>query len=425
MNYEEAMTFIHETAHFGSKLGLENIRELLARLGNPQNRQKFIHIAGTNGKGTVTRTIAQILECEGYKTGIYTSPFIYEFNERIRIGGEYISDSDLARLCEKVAEKCSEMTAEGRNHPTEFEVITAIAMLYFAEQKCDYTVLEVGLGGRLDATNVIDDPLLCVITLLGFDHMQYLGNKLSEIAYEKCGIIKNGAPVIVYPYQEAEAMRVIETEAKKRGSEMILADKPNVKKCDLQGSVFDAEGFDGLHTALIGEHMAYNIATAVSAVLELRRLGVAVSDKSIYDGVSKVRWSGRFEVICKNPLFVLDGAHNLSGIEAFVKTVEKVAKSEKKVFIMGMLADKEYEESIKKAAPLADLYIAVDVPSPRTLSAEKLGAVAKEYNKNVYIAKSVNDAVTRALKENAAIFAFGSLYMLGDVKKAFEKNKKV
>ncbi len=424
MNYESALEFIHGASLLGSKLGLKNITELLARLGNPQNQQNFIHIAGTNGKGTTTSSIASILMQQGYRVGVYTSPYIYEFNERISVGGQNIPNNVLAKLTKDVKLKCDEMVRDGFNHPTEFEIVTTLGMLYFAEKKCDYTVLEVGLGGRLDATNVIKKPLVSVITSISYDHMKFLGDTLPQIAAEKCGIIKRGVPVAVYPEQDAEALNVIREVCKKRRSEMKIADTPVITEENLGETVFDCSRYRGLRLSLIGEHMAKNVSTAIAAVELLREQGIKISHEAVYKGVASVKWPGRFEIIGENPLFIIDGAHNISGIEAFIKTIQKNLYGKRLVFVMGMLRDKEYEAAIRLVAGMADMFVAVSVPSTRALPAEELAEIASRYNSNVYTAESVSDAVKTALEFEGvhAVLAFGSLYLLGDVKRARDEH---
>jgi len=421
MNYNDALQFIHTASKLGSKLGLENISRLLERLGSPQDSLKFIHIAGTNGKGTVTKTISEILRYEGYKVGMYTSPFIYKFNERIIVDGVEIDDESLAEITTVVKEKCDEMVRDGFTHPTEFEIVTAIGFMYFAKMRCDVVVLEVGLGGRLDATNVIKNPLACVITFIDYDHMEYLGNSLSEIAFEKCGILKDGAPVISYPCQCDDALSVIKKRAEEIGGELYIAEKPEILKYGLSGSEFLYKG-KKYTTKLIGEHMVLNISTAIECMHTLMQKGFKLSDESIKKGVETVLWQGRFEIISEKPLIIIDGAHNISGIHSLKKAIEDNLKNKRLTFVMGMLKDKEYDESLKVIAPLAESIICCDVPSYRTLPGEILAKYAAKYNKNVKNLEKVEDAIKEALaSECDAIIIFGSLYMLCDVKESVEK----
>ena len=287
MNYNDALDFIHTASKFGSKLGLQNIKTLMERLGNPQDSLRFVHIAGTNGKGTVTKTISEILKHEGYKVGMYTSPFIYRFNERIMVDGDEIDDVSLAEICTIVKEKCDDMVRDGFTHPTEFEIVTAIGFMYFAKKECDVVVLEVGLGGRLDATNVIKNPLACIITFIDYDHMEYLGNSLSEIAFEKCGILKEGVPVISYPCQCEEALNVIKERTEEMSGKLYVAEKPEILKHGLYGSEFLYKG-EKYTTKLIGEHMVFNISTAIECMQTLMKKGFKLSGKSVKKGVESV-----------------------------------------------------------------------------------------------------------------------------------------
>lgn len=421
MNYEEALHFIHNTAKFGSKLGLTNIRELLARLCNPQKSLKFIHVAGTNGKGSVTASLACILLEAGYKVGRYTSPFIYDFNERIAVNNINIDNESLARITAEVADKCSEMVKDGFNHPTEFEVVTAVGMLYFFECKCDYVVLEVGLGGRLDATNVIDAPLVSVIATIGFDHMEYLGNTLTEIACEKCGIIKEGSPVAIYCEQPQEALSEILQNCNEKGCKAYIAEVPQIKKSGLHGSVFCCGRYNNVFIPLIGEHMVKNVSLALLTIDILKNMGVTIPDEAIYEGLYRVYWPARFEIVGENPLMIMDGAHNISGMTALSEAVKKYFPDKNVTLIMGMLRDKEYREALKIITPCIKRIITVTVPSPRALPADELCACAKEFTKDVISAQSIDEAMEKAFTYDSCILAAGSLYMLADIKKAYDK----
>ena len=300
MNYDEALDYIHGTYKFGSKLGLENIKDLLARLGNPQKQYRVIHVAGTNGKGSVTSMITNILHEAGYKVGMFISPYLENFTERIQVELREIPREDLAKTTQQVKEKVDEMVASGRNHPTEFEIVTAIGFLYFARQKIDIAVVEVGLGGRFDATNVVDEPLLSVITAIGFDHMDILGSTLGEIAFEKAGIIKQGRPVVSYP-QLGEASSVIREAARERKSPYYEVDghQIDVKESSLDENVFDFRYGDELYRdlklKLVGEHQLLNAATALTAIEVVKELGLTVSKEAVVQGLLKTRWPGRLE----------------------------------------------------------------------------------------------------------------------------------
>ena len=424
LNYSEALDFIHNTSKIGSKLGLDNIRELLLRLGEPQKKLRFVHVAGTNGKGTVTSALAEIMKKAGYKTGMYTSPFIYDFRERMKINGNMISCDELAEIAGAVRDECKRMQDDGLNHPTEFEIVTAIGLCWFAAQKCDIVIFEVGLGGRLDATNVIDAPEIAVITSISRDHTEYLGDTIEEITFEKCGIIKSGCSVVIYPQEYEEAEKVIKRICRERGCAFVDVQAPRIISESLAGTEFVSCGVK-YNTSLIGEHMAYNISVALAAAKLLCEKGFKIHEDDIKSAVKAVQWGGRFEKISENPLFIIDGAHNFSAVSALKKAVNTYLHGKKICFITGMLADKEYDKCMALIAPLAHRIITCRVPSPRALSAEKLCQCIKKHNSHAEASESIENAVAKALCDNDCdcILAFGSLYMLGDIKAAFEKMK--
>ncbi len=422
--YKEALEFIHGSLKLGSKLGLSNIRELLSRLGSPQTRFTCIHVAGTNGKGTVSTSLAAVLRAAGYKVGAYTSPFVYRFGERIQIDGEPVSDEAIAQNTFLVKEACREMQEDGLAHPTEFEIVTAVGFLCFAEANCEYVALEVGLGGRLDATNVIENPICTAICSIGFDHMEYLGNTLEEIAAEKCGILKEGVPAVIYGEQPREALTVIREKCAEKRCKMLLAPLPKMQESTYRGNTFSALGYEDLFLPLAGAHMAKNACVTLKIIEVLREKGLKISKEDVYAGFSAVKHLGRLETISEDPLFILDGAHNHDGILALRHAAETLFEGKKTVCITGMLADKEYEKAMREMAPVADTIICVTVPSPRALSAEKLQAVASRYHENVCAAESMEEAVRMAFgKKPDVILAFGSLYMLSDVKNALTAYK--
>lgn len=423
-SYDDALSFIHGSLKLGSKLGLTNIRELCERIGRPQDSLGFVHIAGTNGKGTVTSSLAAVLTAAGYRTGAYTSPFVYRFNERIQIDGKEVDDASIAKNTYIVKKACEEMVEAGFNHPTEFEIVTAVGLLCFQEAGCRYVALEVGLGGRLDATNVIDNPLCTAIACIGYDHMQYLGNSLSEIAAEKCGILKEGVPSVIYGEQPPEALEVIREKCREKNVPMTIAPLPEITAASHVGTTFSAEEYEELFLPLAGAHMAKNACVTLAIIDVLRKKGIEIPDAAIYRGFQAVRHRGRFETIGEAPLFILDGAHNDDGITALKKAAEDLFAGKKLVGITGMLADKEYEKAMEKIGGVFHSLYTVTVPSPRALSAEKLKAAAEKYNRNVHAASSMEEAVRLALMEKPdVILAFGSLYMLADMKAAHDKIK--
>lgn len=430
MNYEQALDYIHDTYKFGSKLGLENIKHLLNLLDNPQKQLKIVHVAGTNGKGSTSSYIHSILKEAGYRVGLYTSPYLEEFTERMRINGEDIPKARLAEITDIVKGKIEEMVAEGKNHPTEFEVVTAIAFYYYAEENVDFLVLEVGLGGRLDATNVVEDPLLSVITPIGLDHIEYLGDTLPKIAYEKGGIIKENSFVLSYP-QDQEVTEVFENLCKERNSKLFTTsfDDLIIHKSTVDEQIFSAnilgKHYDNMEIQLVGTHQIYNACTALGVVEILRMYrNVEISDEAVYKGLLSAKWAGRFEVLRREPLVIIDGAHNLQGADALRKSIEVLLDSYKITFVVGMLQDKDVEGVLEDLIPLMDKVIATRPNNPRAMKAIELAEKLKVFGKETYSYENIEEAIKKAFevtKEDEAIVFAGSLYMIGEVRKALKK----
>jgi len=405
MTYEQAMDFIHSRLKFGSILGLNTIGALLERLSNPHEKLRFIHVAGTNGKGSTSTMIANILKESGFKTGLYISPFINSFSERIQINGEEISKEEIARFTAQIIEVMDENV-----QPTEFEVVTAIGFLHFLNQNCDYVVLEVGLGGRFDATNIIQKPVVSVITSISLDHTELLGDTVDKIAFEKCGIIKQNCPVVAYADNEIAANEVITKIAAENNSKLIFADKNTVfvKEMNVFGTAFIYQN-DEYKISMLGMHQVYNALTAITVAKLLE-----ISIDKIQKGLVGTKFAGRFEIIHKNPVVIIDGAHNYSGILAFKDTLLKNFKMNKKIIIMGMLKDKEYEKCIKEIAEIADVFIATEPENLRKLSAREMADVSGANlcfeNKNNAIAYALENA-----EKDDVICVCGSLYLIGGI----------
>ena len=441
ISYEEALDFIHGLNRFGTKLGLHNITKLLELLGNPHENIKIIHVAGTNGKGSTCAMIASILRSAGFKVGLYISPYLEVFNERMQVNGENISNEDLARLTEKVREKVFYMRENGLGSPTEFEVVTAIGFSYFKEQAVDFLVLEVGMGGRLDATNVVT-PLVSVITPISMDHQQYLGSTLRDISREKCGIIKQGVPVVTAP-QEDEAMAVIEDTCRERNCSLTKVINSSVSRSPdtisyrfvnggIKGMTFDLytpkTDYPGLQIGLMGRHQLDNAATAVAAVEPLGNSGVNLSREAIYKGLKGARWPGRLEIMKEKPTVLIDGAHNIAGIKTLKAVLEEYFYDRKKILVVGILEDKDYTEMLEELIPVADTVICTAPDNPRALSAARLAeAVSNIFQKSqikVYAQEKIEDALELASSladdEDMVVFA-GSLYMIGHVRTLLNK----
>ena len=399
MNYNQALEYIHSLQVFGSIPGLERISLLLNKLGNPQDALSFVHVAGTNGKGSTSTMIAGVFENAGLKTGLYTSPYVVDFAERIQINARYIPQDDLARLCKQV--KDTGVTV------TEFEFITALAMLYFAEQKCDVVVLEVGLGGRFDATNIIKAPLCAVITHIDYDHTAVLGNTLCEIATEKCGIIKEPAPVVCYPIQQAETIDTI----KQHTGKLILPDINSLEivSSDINGNRFIYKG-KSYNIKLIGSHQIYNAITAIEAVAAS---GIPVTKENISKGIENVQMPARLELISKNPIVFLDGAHNPDGANAICNFLKNY--DGKVIAITGMMKDKNCESFLASTLKHCQSVITVTVEeNPRSISSDDLAAIARKYCTDVHKADSYSSAIDVACNLSQGekpIFVFGSLYL--------------
>lgn len=423
MNYDEAIDYIHGTLKFGSKLGLHNIGTLLKLMGDPQKKLKFVHVAGTNGKGSTTAFISSILMEAGYRTGIYTSPFIQRFTERIRIGNDEISREELAVITTLVKASVEIMLDMGENHPTEFELVTAIAFEYYYRKGCDIVVLEVGLGGRLDSTNIIDKPELAVITTISYDHTDRLGNTLQEIAFEKAGIIKPGGDVVVYG-QSREVEQVFEKTCAERNANLYKTDFSDLvlHEFGMEGQIFSCCGYERLKIGLHGGHQTHNAVVAVKAAERLARKGYIISEDTLRRGLLNTKWPGRLEVLSKNPLVIIDGAHNPEGAAVLRKALDEYFPGRPVTFIMGVLSDKDYMTMMKIVLPGCKRLFAVSTDSPKALPAAALAKSAENYCKNVQISDTIESAVktcmNTALPEEI-ICAFGSLYYIGAVRGVF------
>ncbi len=425
MTYAQCCKRLKQTAAMGAKLGLDSIRALCARLGNPQDQLRIVHVAGTNGKGSVCAMAASILKTANYKTGLYTSPFLKNYRDSMAVNGQIISPADFALVLTKVFEQVNALNEQGI-FPTEFEILTTGAFVWFHAQACAAVVLETGLGGRLDATNVISHPLVSVITAVSMDHMDYLGATLPEIAREKCGIIKPGGITVCYPVQETEAFRVIEEASKAQGNPLVLPDAAQIKniRTEIDGTSFDYCGAS-YQLALIGHHQAFNAATAIETVNMLQKHHpYDIADKHIAEGLRLAYMPARQELLARHPLVMLDGAHNVQGIQALADTLGAIKPPRPLAVIMGMLRDKEYEDCIRIMASLCDRFIAVRPPNPRALNAAATASVAARYCANTTAAKSYDTAVSDAASfcgENGTIVICGSLYMADAMRRAVLK----
>ncbi len=418
MTYDEALEYIHTISWRGSKRGLSRTQALLEKFGSPEKKLKFVHVAGTNGKGSTCAMVESVLRAAGYKTGLYTSPYIARFNERIRVNGENIGDDELARLVEFV-KPYAEAEAD---KPTEFELITVLGFLYFVEKQCDIVVLEVGMGGEFDSTNVIPAPEAAVITALGLDHTKYLGPTIADIAQAKAGIIKQGCDVVIYG-AEPEAEKVIEDVCDRKNASLIRTDfsQLNIVEHDLTGSVIDFGELKGIRLPLAGCYQPYNAAVAITTLKLLKNKGWKIDDQAIYSGLSQVWWPGRFELLRREPVFLLDGAHNPHGIKAAVKSLEENVPGEKVVFLTGVMADKDVGEMFPLLAPIAKCFITVTPDNHRSLPADEYAKMISSSGLKACAADSIADGVKLAIDtagRDGVVCALGSLYFSQDVKEA-------
>lgn len=439
LDYRQALEYIENTAKFGINLGLERMEKLLEFLGNPEQKIKSIHIAGTNGKGSAAAMIAAMLQENGYKVGMYTSPHLEVFEERMQINGENISRQNLALCVEKVSEAVSKVIKLGYDDPTEFEIETCAMFYYFCSMKVDFAVIEVGLGGRLDATNVMtpfDEErgggvILSVIMSISYDHMHILGDTLGKIAFEKAGIIKEKVPVVLYP-QTHEAENVIEDVCKKKNAPLFKvpcesAELLSQRKFDSSSSSYcqkvrmnvSCKSYD-INLSLIGKHQMLNCAAAVFSLIKINDIGFNVNISKSFEALSHVKWKGRLEVLRKSPLVIIDGAHNIDGIEMLKYNVKKYFKYKHLILILGILADKQVSKMTSVITPAADRVICVTPNSVRSEDAFKLKKIAELYNKNCEAFQDYREAYARALyyaEDEDIVLVSGSLYMIGDMRK--------
>ena len=431
MTMQEVLDYVNQYVWSKFRLGLDRTEELLERLGNPQKQLKFIHVAGTNGKGSTCAMTERILREAGYRTGFYPSPEIETFTERIRVNGEYIPVEDLTRITEIVARAADAM----EDHPSQFELITAIGFMYFAERKCDFVVLEVGMGGALDSTNVIDPPDVAVLTNIGLDHTEYLGDTIEKIAETKCGIIKEGSSVVSY-CSVPEAMNVIRRVCAEKGSRLYEAPEVYSVSKSLVGQRFRC-GDKEYVLSLLGEHQLRNAATVLAIIEALRDRGYQIPEEAIQNGFANTEWPVRFEVLSQDPLFILDGGHNPQCAEALVENIEAyllpenaegtAANKEILTFLIGMLADKDYRRVLELLNPYGANYICITPDSYRALKGSELAKVIREikdagdtaFDGTIESYEEVGDAIRAAVDCGKPVIAFGSLYSAGKIRQLF------
>ena len=416
MNVDQCIAYIHSKYRKGSIPGLHRIGELMGKLGDPQKQLKFIHIAGTNGKGSTAAMTASILNAAGYRAGLFTSPYIYRFHERIQLCGQQIEDADLEQIVNEIQPIADAMA----DPPTEFEVVCAVAFVYYLRKQADIVVLECGMGGLLDATNIIPCPEVAVVTNIGLDHTDALGDTLEKIAEAKAGIFKECGSAVIYrgaPSVEA----VFESACQQKKGKLRKADFAGLKlhSCSLEGQVFDCGERKEIQLPLLGEHQMYNAAVVLSTVDALRELGWNITETHIRQGLKQVTWPGRFDIVCRDPLFIIDGGHNPQCIEALVKNIRDYLPGRRIIALTGVLADKDYAEMFRPVMELVERFVCITPDSPRRLEAQELASYLRAAGAEAEGCPVMEQGIRRTLElagEDGVVLCFGSLYSIGDVR---------
>ena len=424
MTYEEALDNVYGRLVFGIKPGLERISALLDRLGAPHKQLKFVHVAGTNGKGTCSTLVASALQACGLKVGLYTSPYVLEFRERFQIDGEMIPKEELVEEVETLA-PISDQFEESGDQVTEFEYITALALHWFARRQCDIVVLEVGMGGRFDATNVIDVPEVAAIMSISLDHTAILGSTLEKIAFEKAGIVKAGGRLVLYPDQAPEVTRELEQICQERQVELFRPDLSQVEEGErsIGGTAFTVAGTRwgdvALRTPFLGEHQVKNAVTVLACVKELKKMGWNIPDDALQQGFATVSFPGRMEVLRRQPPVILDGAHNPEGTAALAKAMKKYVTKKRVIGVCGMMADKNAAEAVRRLDGTMEKVFTAAPCSPRAMSAQELAALWEKRRIPAQPMASLREALQAALKEEGAqhgVLVCGSLYLAGEAR---------
>ncbi len=423
MTAEQAIEYIHSVCWKGSIPGLGRTQKLLSLMGDPHTKLKYVHIAGTNGKGSTAAMTASILRKAGYKVGLYTSPYIYRFNERMQIDGEPIADEELAQITQWVKPFAQSM----EESPTEFELVSCIAFEYFMRNQCDIVVLEVGMGGAMDSTNVIPVPEVAVITNIGLDHTDVLGKTVEEIARTKAGIFKEGGDAVVYrstPGVEA----VFEEVCIEKNVNLTFANFAGLRLLEhgLEGQVFDCGDRKALELPLLGDHQLHNAAVVLSVADVLIQRGWNITEENIYDGIREVSWPGRFDIMRRDPLFIIDGGHNPQCIEALVKNIQDYLSGRRVIVLTGVLADKDYADMYKPVMSLVEEFVCITPPNPRRLDSQLLAQYLKEAGAKATACATIPEGVKTAMEKagkDGVVLSFGSLYSIGDIRNALEDLK--
>lgn len=410
----QAVEYIHSFSWLGSRPGLSRTRALLSAMGNPEQKLRFIHLVGTNGKGSTAAMLASVLTAAGYTTGLYTSPYIHHFEERMQVDGEEIRGGELAAITAWVGGLADQM----EEHPTEFELVTCVALEFFRRRSCDIVVLEAGMGGRLDSTNVIPAPEAVVMTNIGLDHTAQLGNTVEDIAREKAAVIKDGCPVILYE-QSPGVTQVVEQVCQAQGSPLVIAraDRVVLEEESPEGQRWNWNG-ESLFVPLLGDNQRRNGAVVLHTLKAIAHR-YPVSTQALQEGLARVRWPGRFEVLCHRPWFVVDGGHNPQCAATVAENLRRYFPGKAPVLLMGVLEDKDRAGLCEAVAPLGCAFVTITPPSPRALDAQTLAHELAQYGKPVFAASSIGQGVERAVElagEDGVVCALGSLYSVGEIR---------
>lgn len=413
MTEQDALEYIDNGRWSQMRLGLDRITELMGRLGNPEKRLKYVHVTGTNGKGSTCAMTASILKEAGYRTGMFTSPYIMHYSEQMMINGEPVGTGDFIDAVEIVKHAAEGMS----DHPSKFELITAAALVHFERKQCDIVVMEVGMGGATDSTNVIPSPEAAVITNVGLDHTEYLGDTLEKIATVKCGMIKSGCDVVCYD-GALDVTDVVRKRCSDTGARGHFPDFTDInhEKSDIYGETFTYKGID-YHIPLCGDYQTKNAVVAIEVIHALRDRGYNITDDNVVKGLAEVRWPARFEVLRDNPLFILDGGHNLQCAQALESNIRKYMSDMKITFLMGVLRDKDYKDEVRLLIPYAKEFICVTPDNERALPAEELADIIIQLGGAARAMQNVSDGVIIAMNNNNPVIAFGSLYMSGQIRR--------
>lgn len=421
MNYKESIKYIEYTKNQLRQIDNSRMKKLMKELDNPQDKLSFIHVGGTNGKGSCVASLSSILISAGYKVGMYTSPHLVKYEERMKVNDKCISQKKFAQIAEKV----KGVTDKMKETPTVFEKLTAMAFEYFYEAKVDVVILEVGLGGRLDATNVIKKPDLCILMNIGLEHTEVLGDTISKIAKEKSGIIKENSNVVCYKSSK-EAIDVFKEVAKEKHANLKVVDfkKIKIKKEGLNGQVFDYGDIKNIELSLLGKHQFKNAATVIEACSALKEIGYKITLNNVREGLKNVVWDARLSIMCKKPLFILDGAHNPQCTEALKESLPTLLKNKKAIMLCGVLKDKDYKSLMKAMIPFAKEFVCLTPGSYRALKAEDLADELRKKKQVATPVSSIEEGIKLSLtkaKKNGVIVAFGSLYLVGYIHDVFNK----